>query len=76
METKQVHNTEIELNGEEKQKIATRFNCHPDYVTKLINGDREVNSVLAKKIMKAVEFVKETKAMLNEAIDKSDFDAE
>lgn len=76
METKQVHNAEIELTGEEKQKIANRFECHPDYVTKLINGDREINSVRAKRIMKAVEFVKETKAMLNEAIDKSDFDAE
>lgn len=76
METKQVDSKEIELTGEEKQRIADRFDCHSDYVTKLINGDRDINSVRARRIMKAVEFVKESKALLNEAINKNDFDAE
>lgn len=71
METKQ-----IDLTSPERQMIADRFKCHPDYVKKLIEGKRKTKSTKAKNIMKAVKLVRDNKEALVKEINNPELDGE
>lgn len=67
MQTK-IFTTE-ELRDLKLAAIARKHGCSADYVTKILTGDRERNSVLANKILKdACDLIdiinRETKVML------------